>query len=65
MAISRKKVVAASRDRDVGSTENLSTDAEIRRFLNGETTGQVVLGALYDQILDEPIPKRLTDLLRK
>jgi hypothetical protein len=33
-------------------------------FLNGETDGQVLLHALYDSPLDEPVPERMLALVR-
>ncbi|HYM71491.1 MAG TPA: hypothetical protein VET89_00820 [Stellaceae bacterium] len=42
-----------------------STDHRIRAFLSGETHGEDVLNALYGQPLDEPIPQRLSDLLKR
>lgn len=41
-----------------------SIDRRIRAFLNGESQGQDVLGALYGHVADEPIPERLRALLR-
>ncbi len=37
-----------------------STGREIRDFLNGKTDGEDLLHALYDHVLDEPVPERLT-----
>jgi Anti-sigma factor NepR len=42
-----------------------STDREIRDFLNGKTDGEDLLHAMYDHVLDEPVPERLTALLRR
>jgi Anti-sigma factor NepR len=42
-----------------------STDREIRDFLNGKTDGENLLHALYDHVLDEAVPERLTALLRR
>ena len=39
-------------------------DARIRAFLNGETHGEDVLAALYGDVADEPVPERLSALLR-
>ena len=37
---------------------------QIRDFLAGRTEGEALLQALYNPILDEPIPPRLRRLLR-
>jgi Anti-sigma factor NepR len=42
-----------------------SIAAEIADFLDGLTHGETLLHALYDHILDEPIPERLRELLKK
>jgi Anti-sigma factor NepR len=39
-------------------------DSDIRDFLAGRTNGEDLLHALYDHVLDEPIPERLRALLR-
>ena len=41
-----------------------SIDRRIRAFLNGESHGEDVLGALYGRVADEPVPERLRALLR-
>ena len=41
-----------------------SVDRRIRAFLSGRTDGQDVLHALYDHVLDEPVPERLLAALR-
>ena len=41
-----------------------SIDRRIRDFLNGESHGEDVLGALYGHVADEPLPQRLRALLR-
>ena len=40
-------------------------DSEIRDFLAGKTDGAELLHALYDHVLDEPVPERLRALLRR
>ena len=40
-------------------------DRDIRDFLAGKTDGEDVLHALYDHVLDEPVPERLRALLRR
>jgi hypothetical protein len=42
-----------------------STDRDIRDFVAGKTDGEPLLHALYDHVLDEPIPERLLTLLRR
>jgi hypothetical protein len=42
-----------------------SADSLIRAFLTGESDGHDVLNALYGDVLDEPIPQRLRDLLKR
>lgn len=42
-----------------------STDRDIRDFLAGKTDGEGLLHALYDHVLDEPVPERLSALLRR
>ncbi len=39
--------------------------ARIAAFLDGRTNGEDVLHALYDYVLDEPVPERMQALLRK
>ena len=42
-----------------------SLERRVRAFLDGKTHGEELLRALYDHILDEPIPERLTAVLRR
>jgi hypothetical protein len=42
-----------------------SYDRRIRAFLSGETHGEDVLGALYGDAADEPIPERLRAILNR
>lgn len=42
-----------------------SADRRIRAFLSGESNGEDVLNALYGDALDEPIPQRMRDLLKR
>ena len=42
-----------------------SMDRRIRAFLAGETDGADVLDALYGAAMDEPVPQRLLDLLKR
>ncbi len=39
-------------------------DRDIRDFLAGRNDGEELLHALYDHVLDEPIPERLRAVLR-
>jgi hypothetical protein len=41
-----------------------SIDSDIRDFLAGKTDGEGLLHALYDHVLDEPVPERLHAVLR-
>jgi hypothetical protein len=38
---------------------------QIRAFLDGETNGEALLHALYDHILEEPIPPAMLAILQK
>jgi Anti-sigma factor NepR len=42
-----------------------STDREIREFLTGKNDGAELLHAIYDDVLDEPVPERLLAVLRR
>ena len=42
-----------------------STDSRIRAFLDGETDGEDLLHAIYDHVLDEPVPERLRAVLKR
>src|SRR5689334_22402091 len=47
-------------------TFRLSTvEDQIDQFLDGKTHGETVLHALYDHVLDEPIPERMRLLLKR
>ena len=39
-------------------------DRDIRDFLNGKNNGEDLLHAMYDDVLDEPVPQRLLDALK-
>lgn len=43
----------------------VSREAQLRAFLDGETNGEDVLHALFDHVLDEPVPERLRALLNR
>jgi len=38
---------------------------EIGDFLNGRTHGESLFHALYDHVLDEPIPERMREVLKR
>ncbi len=38
---------------------------QIADFLDGRRSGQPLLRAIYDTILEEPVPPRLTELVRR
>jgi hypothetical protein len=40
-------------------------DKDIRDFLTGKNDGEEVLHALYDHVLDEAVPQRLLDVLKR
>ena len=40
-------------------------DRDIRDFLTGKNAGEDLLHALYDHVLDEPVPERLSALLKR
>ena len=41
-----------------------SVDSQIRAFLAGKGEGEELLHSIYDHVLDEPVPERLTALLK-
>jgi hypothetical protein len=41
-----------------------SVDNRIRAFLAGDSHGEDLLHAIYDHVLDEPVPERLRVLLK-
>jgi hypothetical protein len=45
--------------------EFLPVSSQIAHFLAGNTTGRALFQALYDYVLDEPVPPQLTDMLRR
>ena len=40
-------------------------DRDIRDFVAGKNEGEELLHALYDHVLDEPVPERLRAVLRR
>jgi Anti-sigma factor NepR len=60
------KNLAALAETDSNVVElDLPVSVQIRQFLAGQTEGETLLHALYDHVLDEPVPERLTALLRR
>ena len=51
---------------DITAADEIDTVVEtaIIRFLNGETHGQELFHALYDEPIDEPIPAHMLALVR-
>jgi hypothetical protein len=47
------------------SALDAAVDRQIRLFLNGESDGSELLQGLYGDAADEPIPARLTALLKR
>jgi hypothetical protein len=47
------------------STTRSSADRAIRDFLSGKNDGEQLLHAIYDHVLDEPVPERLKALLKR
>jgi hypothetical protein len=45
-------------------TATSAVERDIRDFLIGKTHGESLLHALYDHVLDEPVPERLRAALR-
>jgi hypothetical protein len=42
-----------------------SVDSDIRDFVAGRTDGADLLHAIYDHVLDEPVPQRLRAVLQR
>lgn len=45
--------------------ELLPLKSQLAHFLAGHTRGQALLEALYDHVLGEEVPQRLTDMVRR
>ena len=61
--MANRQITSATNHTTVGSSRS-SIDRRIRAFLNGESHGEDVLGALYGQAAEEPVPDRLRALLK-
>ena len=59
-----KLQTATTCDHLAAGSSHDTIDRRIRAFLNGESHGADVLGALYGGVVNEPIPKRLRALLK-
>jgi hypothetical protein len=46
------------------ATPARSVDGRIRAFIAGDNNGEDLLHAIYDHVLDEPVPERLRALLK-
>ena len=68
VATKRQPVIAASQiavSTFAGSLSgNSAIDRDIRDFLTGKNNGEELLHALYDDVLDEPVPDHLLAILR-
>jgi hypothetical protein len=42
----------------------LSVSGQIELFLSGTTDGEALFAALYGDVVDEPVPERLSSLCR-
>jgi hypothetical protein len=51
--------------RQSGNVNRGPVDRRIRAFLAGETHGEELLHALYGHVAAEPVPERLTALLKR
>jgi len=49
----------------VSDLEKLLVAVEIERFVNGDSDGALLLQELYGGTAEEPIPERLTSVLRQ
>jgi hypothetical protein len=53
------------RDRFGGEASIGLLDEKLIDFLDGRTHGEELLHALYDRVLDEPIPERMRALFKR
>lgn len=63
--MNRAAVPAISLASEIEMFDERLIDTQMRAFLAGKTDGKELLHALYDGILDEPIPQRMRNLLRR
>ena len=42
-----------------------SVEAQVAAFLDGRTNGEELLHALYDHVLNEPIPQSMREILKE
>jgi hypothetical protein len=57
--------IATSRHNSATPARHGSVDTRIRAFLKGESHGKDVLGALYGDVANEPVPEKLRSLLKR
>jgi hypothetical protein len=58
------QIAAATQNVSLTEGARNSVDRRIRAFLNGESHGEDVLGALYGDVANEPVPERLRALIK-
>ncbi|MBV9522450.1 MAG: hypothetical protein JO010_06640 [Alphaproteobacteria bacterium] len=51
--------------RSTGANLTGKASREIEEFLRGLNSGERLLHAIYDRVLEEPVPARLTKLIRR
>ena len=60
----RMNPLAALRKHTRSQVQPMPVEHRIRAFLDGKTNGEDLLHALYDHVLDEPIPESMRALLK-
>jgi hypothetical protein len=67
MEFTKRFSVSPKSGRDVTEEEVIvgSVEDKILDFLHGITHGEELLHALYDRVLDEPIPQRMRALFKE
>jgi hypothetical protein len=58
------QITAATQSVSLTGGSRNSVDCRIRAFLNGKSHGEDVLGALYGDVANEPVPERLRALIK-